>query len=152
MIPRRMGRIVNDDPALAVLWERTRPLRELQTLYATLVPPYLRAASRVGYVGADELKLFADSGAVATRIRLQVPDLLREFRARGWQFTAIRVGVQVRIPPGTHGKTPRPPLDQRAKSSLAKTAEAMHDSPLKDALARLARSGVRGKKTEESDL
>lgn len=134
-----MGRIVNDDPALAVLWERTRPLRDLQQLYATLVPPYLRAASRVGYVGADELKLFADSGAVATRLRLLVPDLLREFRAKGWKFTAIRVGVQVRIPAGTRGKTSRTPLDQRAKSSLAKAAEEMNDSPLKDALKRLAK-------------
>lgn len=143
-----MGRIVNDDPALAVLWERTRPLRELQKLYATLVPPYLRAASRVGHVGADELKLFADSGAVATRLRLQVPDLLREFRAKGWQFTAIRVGVQVRIPAGPHGKIPRAALDGRAKSSLAKTAEAMSDSPLKDALTRLARSEDSSRKSE----
>lgn len=134
-----MERIVNDDPALAVLWERTRPLRELQTLYATLVPPYLRAASRVGHVGADELKLFADSGAVATRIRLLVPDLLREFRAKGWQFTAIRVGVQVRIPAGPHDRKPRPALDQQAKASLAKAADAMPESPLKDALARLAK-------------
>ena len=29
----------------------------------------------------DELKLFADSGAVATRLRMHAPDLLREFRA-----------------------------------------------------------------------
>ena len=138
MIPRKMQRIVTDDPALAVLWDRTRPLRELQKLYATLVPPYLRAASRVGSVAREELKLFADSGAVATRLRLLAPDLLREFRAKGWQFSSIRVAVQVRIPAPAQGKYARAPLDARSRSALLQTAAKLGESPLKDALTRLA--------------
>jgi len=140
MIARRIERIVNDDPALAVLWDRTRPLRELQKMYATLVPPYLSSASRVGTVARDELKLFADSGAVATRLRLLAPDLLREFRAKGCEFSAIRVAVQVRIRPDVGRKTPREPLGPKARESLAKTAESLSDSPLKDAMKRLAKT------------
>lgn len=143
MNPRQLTRIVTADPALAVLWDRTRPLRELQKLYATLVPPYLRAASRVGSVAREELKLFADSGAVATRLRLLAPDLLREFRAKGWQFSSIRVAVQVRIPAAEKPKAPRTPLDARAQASLAKAADSMTDSPLKEALVRLAKAGSR---------
>jgi hypothetical protein len=139
MIPRSLQRIVNDDPALAVLRDRTRPLRELQKLYATLVPPYLRTASRVGSVAKEELKLFADSGAVATRLRLHAPDLLIEFRAKGWQFSAIRVAVQVKVQAQSPPKTPRQPPDERARSSLSKAAEGLTDSPLKDALKRLAK-------------
>jgi hypothetical protein len=138
MIPRKMQRIVTDDPALAVLWDRTRPLRELQKLYATLVPPYLRAASRVGSVAREELKLLADSGAVATKLRLLAPDLLREFRAKGWQFSSIRVAVQVRIPAPAQGKYARAPLDARSRSALLQTAAKLGESPLKDALTRLA--------------
>jgi len=146
MIPRKMGRIVTDDPALAVLWDRTRPLRELQKLYATLVPAYIRAASRVGSVARDELKLFADSGAVATRLRLLVPDLLREFRAKGCEFSSIRVGVQVRIPRESLAKVPRPPLDASVRATLLRTAEQVGDSPLKEALERLAATAsARGK-------
>src|SRR5512144_183482 len=140
MNPRQLTRIVTADPALAVLWDRTRPLRELQKLYATLVPPYLRAASRVGSFAREELKLFADSGAVATRLRLLAPDLLREFRAKGWQFSSIRVAVQVRIPSPERTKAPRKPLDARAQASLVKAAETMADSPLKEALVRLAKA------------
>jgi len=140
MSARRLTRIVTDDPALAVLWDRTRPLRELQKLYATLVPPYLGSASRVGSVAGDELKLFADSGAVATRLRTHAPDLLREFRAKGWQFSAIRVAVQVRIRADAPQKTARPPPGEFARRSLSKTAEAMPDSPLKDAIRRLAKT------------
>ena len=141
MSARKLERIVNDDPALAVLWDRTRQLRELQKLYATLVPAYLGSASRVGTVARDELKLFADSGAVATRLRLLAPDLLREFRAKGCEFSSIRVGVQVRIRPDAPQKTPRDPPGPKARESLAKTADSLPESPLKDAMKRLAKSG-----------
>jgi hypothetical protein len=139
MIPRKLERIVNDDPTLAELWNRTRPLCELQKLYATLVPPYLCSASRVGTVARDELKLFADSGAVATRLRLHAPDLLREFRAKGWQFSAIRVAVQVRINTDSARKDPRDPPGERARQSLVNAAAGMADSPLKAAMQRLAK-------------
>ena len=141
MSARKLERIVNDDPALTALWNRTRPLRELQKLYAALVPPYLRSASRVGTVVRDELKLFADSGAVATRLRLLAPDLLPEFRAKGWQFNAIRVGVQVRIGPQTAPKLPRMPLDDKSKRALQRVADDLDESPLKEAMQRLARGG-----------
>jgi hypothetical protein len=139
MIPRRMQRIVTDDPALAALWDRTRPLRELQKLYVTCVPPYLRAASRVGSVAGDELKLFADSGAAATRLRMLAPGLLAEFRGRGWQFSSIRVAVQVRQrtepAPGTPRKTP----DTRGQQSLQRLADRLPESPLQAAIRRLAK-------------
>jgi hypothetical protein len=141
MTARKLERIVNDDPALAVLWNQTRPLREVQKLYATLVPPYLRSASRVGSVAREELKLFADSGAVATRLRLLAPDLLLEFRAKGWQFSAIRVGVQVRIRPETAPKKAREPLDGNARRALQRAADELDDSPLKQAMQRLAKRG-----------
>ena len=140
MAARTLERIVSDDPALAGLWNCTRPLRELQNIYATLVPPYLRAASRVGSVAREELKLFADSGAVATRLRLMAPELLLQFRAHGRQFNAIRVAVQVRTPPAAHQKQPREPLDAKAKQSLLRAAARIGDSPLKAALDRLAKT------------
>jgi hypothetical protein len=140
MAARKLERIVNDDPALAALWNQTRSLRELQKLYATLVPPYLRSASRVGTVARDEIKLFADSGAVATRLRLLAPDLLLEFRAKGWQFNAIRVGVQVRIRPEAPRTAPRPPLDDKARQALSRVADALGDTPLRQAMKRLAKA------------
>ncbi len=138
MIPRRMQRIVTDDPTLAALWDRTRPLRELQKLFATCVPPYLRTASRVGSVAGDELKLFADSGAAATRLRLLAPELLAEFRSKGWQFNAIRVAVQVRTAGPAGRKHVKNGVDQTGRDALARCAEGIPDSPLRDAIRRLS--------------
>lgn len=139
MIPRRMQRIVSDDPALAALWERTRALRELQKLFASCVPPYLRTVTRVGAVAGDELKLFADSGAAATRLRLLAPGLLAEFRSKGWEFSAIRVSVQVRTMPVPPRQAPRRSPDPGARRSLQRLAEALPESPLQAAISRLAK-------------
>ncbi|MEO8134924.1 MAG: DciA family protein [Betaproteobacteria bacterium] len=139
MIPRRMQRIVTDDPTLAALWDRTRPLRELQKLFATCVPPYLRSTSRVGSVAGDELKLFADSGAAATRLRLLVPELLAEFRSKGWQFNAIRVAVQVRASAPTGPAGVKNQVDTRGRQALQRCADQIADSPLRAAIERLSR-------------
>ena len=134
-----MQRIVTDDPALAALWDRTRQLRELQELYAACVPPYLRTVSRVGSVAGDELKLFADSGAAATRLRLLASGLLAEFRGKGWQFNAIRVAVQVRTQAPPAGLTPRKAVDPKGKQSLQRLADQLPESPLQAAIRRLAK-------------
>ena len=139
MIPRRMQRIVTDDPTLAALWDRTKPLRELQKLYTACVPPYLAQTSRVGSVAGDELKLFADSGAAATRLRLLAPGLLAEFRGKGWQFSAIRVAVQVRSRPGPAAGSPRKSPGATGQQSLQKLADALPESPLQAAIGRLAK-------------
>jgi hypothetical protein len=140
MTPRKLHRIVGDDPVLSNLWDRTRPLRELQEIYFQCVPTNLRNVSRVGAINDGVLKLFADTGAAATRLRLHVPDLLLGFSSKGWQFSAIRVAVQVR----TDSRMARPPtpkvVDGEGQNALARLAEQLPDSPLKDAVIRLKQS------------
>lgn len=134
-----MQHIVTNDPTLAALWDRTRPLRELQKIYTACVPPYLRTASRVGSIAGGELKLFADSGAAATRLRLLAPALLAEFRGKGWQFSAIRVAVQVQTRPEPAAKSPRKSLDARGQQSLQRLADQLPESTLQAAIKRLAK-------------
>jgi hypothetical protein len=139
MIPRKLGRIVGDDPVLSNLWDRTRPLRDLQKLYTQCVPANLRSMSRVGALDGDVLKLFADTGAVATRLRLLAPVLLTEFRSKGWQVSSIRVAVQVRTDNRTAGTPTRNVVDSDGRKALAALAETLEDSPLRQAVERLRR-------------
>ena len=140
MTARKLHRIVGDDPVLSNLWDRTRPLRQLQELYLQSVPANLRSVSRVGALNEGVLKLFADTGAAATRLRLHVPDLLADFRSKGWQFSSIRVAVQVR----TDSRAAIPPtpkvVDGDGQKALARLAEQLPESPLKDAVTRLKES------------
>ena len=140
MIPRKLQRIVTEDPVLAVLWDRTRALRELQKLYIQMVPSFLSDVSRVGVVAGDELRLFADSGAAATRLRLLAPGLLAQFRSTGWQFSSIRVAVQVKsytaVAPAIQPKT----VDADGQKALNRLAEQLPETPLQQALRRLAKA------------
>lgn len=140
MIPRKLQRIVNDDPVLSSLWDRTQSLRELQKLYLDLVPANLRAISRVGSMTGDELKLFADSGAAASRLRLLAPTLLAEFRSKGWQFNSVRVAVQVKTDMVKRPGPTRKSVDTDGRKALARLAETLPDSPLQQALRRLSKA------------
>ena len=140
MTSRKLHRIVGDDPVLSNLWDRTRPLRELQEIYLQSVPANLRSVSRVGALNEGVLKLFADTGAAATRLRLHVPDLLLEFRGKGWEFSSIRVAVQVRTDRQTACPPTRKVVDGQGQRALARLAAQLPDSPLKDAVTRLKES------------
>ena len=52
-----------------------------------------------------ELELAADAGAVAGILRQRSGDLLRALRAKGWEFTGIRVRVHVRTAPAASAET-----------------------------------------------
>ncbi len=130
---------MGDDPVLSNLWDRTLPLRELQALYFQCVPANLRSISRVGALDGDVLKLFADTGAAATRLRLLAPVLLAEFRSKGWQVSSIRVAVQVRTDGRTAGRPTPKFVDSDGQKALGKLAETLEESPLKDAVTRLAK-------------
>ena len=140
MTSRKLHRIVGDDPVLSNLWDRTRPLRQLQELYLQSVPANLRSVSRVGALNEGVLKLFADTGAAATRLRLHVPDLLADFRSKGWQFSSIRVAVQVRTDSRAAVRPTPKVVDGAGQKALARLVEQLPESPLKDAVTRLKES------------
>ena len=139
MIPRKLQRIVVDDPVLSSLWDRTQPLRELQNFTIKYLPANLRSVSRVGAINGDELRLFADSGAAATRLRLLAPTLLAEFRSKGWQFSSIRVAVQVRTDTPMRPRLTARSVDSDGKRALAALADALPESPLQQAVRRLSK-------------
>jgi len=98
-------------------------------------------AERIHVVDArnGELELAADAGAVAGMLRQRSPELLRTLQRQGWEFTGIRVRVQVR---GDRVPTPKPvviPLDRSSLRPLSALARTLPRGPLKSALERLLR-------------
>lgn len=84
------------------------------------------------------LTVAADNGAIAAKLRQMTTELAAQLQQRGVEVTVIQVQVQVSAPP-----IPPPPkvlsLSQSGKNQLAKFAEKLPDSPLKNALNRLTR-------------
>lgn len=80
----------------------------------------------------------ADNGAVAAKLRQISNELISSFLTRGCEVTGIQIRVQVRIQPQVEPPRLRK-IGQNGKKALEEFAFELEDSPLKDALKRLAK-------------
>ena len=86
------------------------------------------------------LTLYADNGAIAARLKQQLPRLLLNFRQRGHDLNAIKVEVQVKTLPFEGSKSPpRLPIPAAGLASLEQLEHDLEPSPLKQALTHLLR-------------
>lgn len=83
------------------------------------------------------LTLAANNSAVAAKLRQMTPELVRQLQSCGCEVTGIQVRVQVTLPLIPHTATPSS-MSAQGKLKLNDLAATMADSPLKDALQRLA--------------
>lgn len=80
----------------------------------------------------------ADNGAVAAKLRQISNELISSFLTRGCEVTGIQIRVQVRIQPQVEPPRPRK-VGENGNKALEEFAVELEDSPLKDALKRLAK-------------
>ncbi len=140
-----ISKLLGDNAELWPLTERLGQIKRLQKRYRTLAPEQLAEASRVCAIDGATVVICAASGPVAAALRHLAPRLLEGLRAttrksskhsRDQDFTSIRIEVQVERP------APRRPVKPRAAlptEQLARVAEGLAESPLKETLERIAR-------------
>lgn len=134
----RVGLLLNSLPELQQLNRELRQLVALQSALTEVLPGDLATLTSVALSKAGDLILFADNGAVASKLRQMAPRILISFRQRGYEITGIRVQVQVRI-----RDNPLPqkqiPLSSEARNAIDLLSERLDASPLKTALKRFGR-------------
>ena len=126
------------DPRIAAWTARFQEEAALTAVIRSHLPRPLAERVRVAGTRDGVLELTAAAGAVAAVVRQRTPELATALRREGWDFTEIRIRVQV-----TAGAayTPKPlsrQLDTRA-SALFDLGDRLGEGPLKAALARWAR-------------
>lgn len=110
----------------------------LQQHFDHVVPPSLQRGCRVMQLDRETLTLAADNGAIAAKLRQMTAELASQLRGRGCEVTVIQVQVQVSAPP--YIQPPKAHLiSSSGKDRISEFTEKLADSPLKDALNRLAR-------------
>ena len=119
---------------LALAAQRLNPISRI---WETVAPIGLARSCRVGRLDNGVLTLFADNGAIASKIKQQLPTLLEKFQQRGGQITGICLEVQVKIPLPEKVSAPKQGLSQKSLASLEKLYLELTDSPLKEALTNL---------------
>ena len=103
--PQPFKRVLDADTALAT-WAARRDREEALTAEVRRhLPRPLAPRVRVADTLDGQLELAADAGAVAAIVRQRNVELLAALKHAGWEFTSIRVRVQVRADAGPKKKS-----------------------------------------------
>jgi hypothetical protein len=137
--PQPLSRILAGDTTIAGWDARRRREDALAAVVRRLLPRPLADRVRIRDAQGPELELAVDSGAVAAVLRQRTPDLLVALARDNWQFTGIRVRVQVRIVPAAREKSKRIQPDRETVRPLAELSRRLPAGPLKTSLLRLLR-------------
>lgn len=136
MAAHKLDFFLGASPNLHALQVETQKLERIRQAWEAVAPPAQLGTTRPGVMHEGALTVYADSGAIAAKLKQQSQRLLVKLQERGLEVTAIRFEVQVRVPdeamPQKNLK-----LSQAALGSLERMAEDLEDSPLRDALRQL---------------
>ena len=145
MKSERIGLLIDSLPQLQSLNRQVRRLLALQDILTEVLPDSLASTTTVALSATNELVLFTDNGAAASKLKQLAPRILIFFRQRGHEVNAIRVQVQVRI---AHNPLPQKhiSLSPMARQAISELSATLDPSPLKSALQRLG-----GRKRHLSD-
>lgn len=135
---QRLNSLINSNPGLKTLAAKTENVLLLQKKWAALAPPPFNSLSRPGPLNMGQMTVYTGNGAVAAKLKLLAPGLLKKLQNEGVEVTAIRVQVQVESKPRAPA-APRRGISETTRSRLAELAGKLPESHLKSALERLAR-------------
>jgi hypothetical protein len=141
MHPHKPDALLSGSDGIPALMPQARRLLELRQLLADLLPDALARACTVANYKHGKLVVFAENNTVAAKLRLLSPTLRDRLSNRGVQVTEMDIGVQA--PEAAREKTEKSAaLSGSAVASLAELASQLPDSPLKECVSLMARSGV----------
>jgi hypothetical protein len=134
-----LARILADDAQIAAWYDRMAQEMRLTTAVRRVLPRALADRVRVAEAAPEALTLGVAAGAVAAVVRQRSPDILAGLRREGFDFTELRVRVQVR----TEAPAPHKPAgNQKGRvdsAHLRQLAATLPPGPLKAAVERLVR-------------
>ena len=139
MPARKVGDILGATDELGSIAVASRRVAQMQRVYLEAVPRDLSNSSRIGWARGAVLTVCADNGAVAAKLRQLGPRILNRLRQSGFEFNAMRIDVQVGNSARSTLYSPHKSLSKNALSAIENTLTRIEDSPLKNALTRLAR-------------
>lgn len=146
MAARRLDSFLSEASSpLSRLNAAAQRLNALSQLWESIAPIGLARFCRVGRLDSGVLTLYTDNGAIASKLKQQLPSLLTKFQQRGGEITGIHVDVQVNLPLAKSLPVKKNPISDQGIASLEKLESNLPDSELKVALTNLLRHQRRSK-------
>ena len=113
----------------------------LRQILGDILPANLRRSCEIANYSQGKVVIFAENSAIAAKLKLMAPTLVRDLSKRVAQVTAIEVRVQPRTT--TEHAVIRRELTDEAVQSLRKLGDQLSDSELKNAVLRFADRNVK---------
>ncbi len=136
-----LARILATDAQIGAWHDRMQNEARLTSAVRRLLPRALAERVRVAEAAPPMVQLAVAAGAVAAVVRQRSPDILAGLRREGWDFTELRVRVQVKPESREARKTATFRQNRINSAPLRKLAAGLPPGPLKSAVERLARRG-----------
>jgi hypothetical protein len=136
---RTVAGILETDAHFAEWTARHRQENALTLLLRKHLPRPIAERVRVTDARDRVLEISASAGAIAAALRQRAPDLRLALARDGWDFTDVRVRVQVA---GITVREKKPAIrqwDSKSASPVFELADQLRDGPLKAALTRWSR-------------
>ncbi len=133
-----VAEVLSRTDAFAPLRAGVEQIAAMERDLAQLLPDYLATSVEPGFIKDGTLVLFAAHNALAARLRHLEPRLVTDLQARGWALNALRIRVRPQ-------SMKAPPAEKQARMTpagalaLQALSESLPDSPLQEALARMAK-------------
>jgi len=121
------------------LFAQANQLTLMQRAFVEIAPPQLAGYCTVGWFSEGSVTLYANSGAIAAKLKQIAPSLLLKFNKKGYEVTAIRIAVQAH----DHIAKVDSKIDKNLNigpvgvENLSQLAAGLSASPLKSAVESL---------------
>ena len=136
-----LGRILAADTQIALWHARMQHETQLTNAVRRLLPRTLAERVRVAEAAPPMLYVAVAAGAVAAVVRQRSPDILAGLRQEGFDFTELKVRVQVKADTPSAKKSATMQRNRIVSAPLRQLAADLPPGPLKTALERLIRRG-----------
>jgi len=140
LLPTKLDQILAAEGDLQPVLSKTRELRALSELVQNFLATELRRETRVANLKEGKLALFAANSAVAAKLRLLAPALVRFLQERRMQVILVSVRVQpIESLKNACGAQKSVHLSTHAIERLRQLYERLSASPARDAVAKMLR-------------
>ena len=137
--PTSLAKILDRDATLSAWADRHRHELRLTAALRDHLPRPVAAQVRVSSTDSGILTLAGSSGAIAAAVRQRTPELLAALRREGWDFTEIKVRVQVRGLASPPVKSAGNQRDASGANALFDLGGQLPDGPLRASIQRWSR-------------
>lgn len=135
---QRLKSLFSGNQEFRSLISQAQSLSALQLHFASVAPPHLAQSAQVLSLQAGTLGIAVANATLAAKLRQLAPELAILLQNRGCEVSGIRVKVQVDYARNQPKHIPRI-LTKTAQNALNELSQNLGDSPLKDAVNRMAR-------------